>query len=154
MIKMNEENRLIIKQLNKFGKVLETSELLEMIEKFELSLKCANEMLEIQGRDGNYNYDSYMLGMYNGMEYIISLFEHREPNYRNGKEIEFLSDKQLQNNWNELKKFIEKELDRLVRECSQIYEDSLGKTRLVNEDIYNEVKNISNKMQELEGNNE
>ena len=77
----------------------------EKIKQFELSLKCANEMLEIQGRDGNYNYDSYMLGMYNGMEYIISLFEHREPNYRNGKEIEFLNDKQLQNNWNELKKW-------------------------------------------------
>lgn len=57
---------------------------------------------------------------------------------------------QLQNNWNELKKFTEKEKDRLARECSQIYEDSLGKTRLVNEDIYNEVKNISDKMQELE----
>ena len=56
----------------------------------------------------------------------------------------------LQNNWGELKKFIEKELDRLVRECSQIYEDGLGKTRLVNEDIFNEVKNISNKVQELE----
>ena len=81
----------------------------EKIKQFELSLKCANEMLEIQGRDGNYNYDSYMLGMYNGMEYIISLFEHREPNYRNGKEIEFLNDKQLQNNWNELKKYISAE---------------------------------------------
>lgn len=111
MIKMNEENRLIIKQLNKFGRVLETSELLEMIEQFELSLKSANEMLEIQGRDGNYNYDNYMLGMYNGMEYIISLCEHREPNYRNGKEIEFLNDKQLQNNWNELKKKLERRIN-------------------------------------------
>ena len=79
---------------------------IEKIKQFELSLKCANEMLEIQGRHGNYNYDSYMLGMYNGMEYIISLFEHREPNYRNGKEIEFLNDNPLQNNWNELKKWI------------------------------------------------
>lgn len=57
---------------------------------------------------------------------------------------------QLQNNWNELKKFLEEEKDRLARECSQIYEDSLGKTKLVNEDIYNELKNISDKMQELE----
>ena len=83
----------------------------EKIKQFELSLKCANEMLEIQGQDGNYNYDSYMLGMYNGMEYIISLFEHREPNYRNGKEIEFLSDKQLQNNWNELKGLIDERIE-------------------------------------------
>ena len=35
MIKMNEENRLIIKQLNKFGRIPETSELLKMIEDLE-----------------------------------------------------------------------------------------------------------------------
>lgn len=62
---------------------------------------------------------------------------------------------ELENNWNELKKFVEIEKDRLVRQCSQIYEDSLGKTRLVSEDIYNELKKISDKMQEIEsGKNE
>ena len=41
-------------------------------------------------------------------------------------------------------KYLEDEKDRLARECSQIYEDSLGHTRLVNEDIFNEVdKNLS-----------
>lgn len=58
--------------------------------------------------------------------------------------------KELKDNWNELKKWLEEEKDRLAREYSSIYEDDLGKTRFVNEDIYNEVKNISNKMQELE----
>lgn len=109
----------------------------EKIKQFELSLKCANEMLEIQGRDGNYNYDSYMLGMYNGMEYIISLFEHREPNYRNGKEIEFLSDKQLQNNWNELKKWLEENK----------FNDNYESYQVDNYTTYND---ILNKMQELE----
>lgn len=49
----------------------------------------------------------------------------------------------------ELDKFIEEEKNRLVRECSQIYEDSLGKTHLVSEDIYNELTKISNKIQEF-----
>ena len=60
-------------------------------------------MLDLQGQDGNYNYDSYMLGMYNGMEYIITLFEKREPIYKDGKDIDFLEDK----NKSQQKEFIE-----------------------------------------------
>lgn len=40
------------------------------------------EMLDIQGRDGNWNYDGYMHGMYNGMEFMMSIYEGREPVYR------------------------------------------------------------------------
>ncbi len=54
----------------------------------------------------------------------------------------------------ELRSWLEDEKDRLARECSQIYEDSLGKTRLVNEDIFNEVNKILSKLKELEGKNE
>ena len=50
-----------------------------------------------------------------------------------------------------LRSWLEDEKDRLARECSQIYEDSLGKTRLVNEDIFNEVNRIISKLNELEG---
>ena len=123
----------------------ESKLLLDYIEQFELSLKCANEMLEIQGCNGNYNYDSYMLGMYNGMEYIISLFEHREPNYRNGKEIEFLNDKQLQHNWDELKKWLESWLEN-DKYC-YLAENPIDKCRC---EVY---KELLNKMQELENNN-
>jgi hypothetical protein len=45
-------------------------------------LKKANELLAIQGSDGNWNHNSYMTGMYNGMELIISLFEKRDPVYK------------------------------------------------------------------------
>lgn len=41
--------------------------------------------------------------------------------------------------------------NRLERECSQIYEDFLGKTRLVNEDIFNEVDTILSKYKEIIG---
>lgn len=47
----------------------------------------------------------------------------------------------------ELIKFLNEEQDRLARECSPIYEDSLGKTRLVNKDIYNEVSKILSKIE-------
>lgn len=53
---------------------------LKRLKQYEKSMEIAKEMLELQGRDGNYNYDSYMLGLYNGMEYIVSLLEVREPN--------------------------------------------------------------------------
>jgi hypothetical protein len=53
-------------------------------------LKDANDVLNIQAQKGNYNYDSYMLGLYNGMEMIVSLFEQREPKFKSGKDIKFL----------------------------------------------------------------
>lgn len=66
--------------------------------------------------------------------------------------------KQLEKENQELKKqqqefidYLEKEKDRLARECSQIYEDSLGKTRLVNEDIFSEVYTILSKYKSIIG---
>lgn len=41
------------------------------------------EMLTVQGQHGNWNYSRYMHGMYNGMEYMLSLMEDRDPVYRN-----------------------------------------------------------------------
>lgn len=40
------------------------------------------EMVKVQGDNGNWNYDSYMHGMYNGMEYMLAIMEDREPLYR------------------------------------------------------------------------
>ena len=47
--------------------------------------------------------------------------------------------------------YLEDEKDRLARECSNIYEDSLGHTRLVNEDIFDEVNDILQKYKETIG---
>ena len=57
----------------------------------------------------------------------------------------------LNNTINELEKWLEEEQDRLAKECSHIYEDSLGKTRLVNEDIFNEITKTKDKLKELKG---
>lgn len=50
---------------------------------------------------------------------------------------------------NELEKYLEEEQIRLARENSNIYEDSLGKTILVNDDIFNEITRIKDKLKEL-----
>ena len=60
----------------------------------------------------------------------------------------------LINQQKEFISYLENEKGRLVRECSQIYEDSLGKTKLVNEDIFNEVDKILSKYQEIIGGKE
>ena len=80
----------------------ENKELKDKQNKFEKDYK---EMIEIQGQNGNYNYDSYMLGLYNGMEYIISLYENREPTYKNGKDIKFLHEHNI---LTEFEKWLEK----------------------------------------------
>ena len=74
----------------------ESEELKKQLEEWEHHLKCSKEMLDIQGQKGNYDYDEYMLGLYNGMEYIIALFETREPNYISGKDVKFTNNKTQQ----------------------------------------------------------
>ena len=60
----------------------------------------------------------------------------------------------LLNQQKEFISYLENEKDRLARECSHIYENSLGKTRLVNEDIFNEVDTILSKYKEIIGGKE
>lgn len=43
-------------------------------------------MVEVQGRDGNWNYDPYMQGLYNGLEFALSIIERREPQFRDAPE--------------------------------------------------------------------
>ena len=48
------------------------------MKKFEVG----NEMLDVQGRNGSWDCDPYMHGLYNGMEFMLSLIEEREPKFR------------------------------------------------------------------------
>lgn len=48
----------------------------------EQTLRAMREMVKIQGADGNWDYDEYMRGMYNGMELMLSVIENREPVYK------------------------------------------------------------------------
>lgn len=48
----------------------------------KIGLEAMRESLKIQGYDGNWNYDEYMHGMYNGMELMLAYAEGREPIFR------------------------------------------------------------------------
>ena len=45
-------------------------------------IESAKDVLKIQGWDGNWNYDPYMMGLYNGMELMLSMIEDREPVFK------------------------------------------------------------------------
>ena len=83
-----EEAQQVLDALENFcehGAILKPLEVRELL-RAKLSEPEAGakmqEMLEVQGSDGNWNYDSYMHGMYNGMEYMLSMVESREPVFR------------------------------------------------------------------------
>ena len=40
------------------------------------------DQLRVQGENGNWNCNEYMLGMFNGLECALATLEHREPQYR------------------------------------------------------------------------
>lgn len=97
---------------------------------------------------------------YNDVEKILTIEDLYQENQELKKQLEeYKEEKQEWINLldmfkNQQKKFIEyleNEKDRLARECSKIYEDSLGHTRLVNEDIFDEVNNILQKYKEIVG---
>ena len=47
-----------------------------------VDVRQLKEMVEVQGRDGNWNYSPYHLGLFNGMEFMLSIVEKREPKFR------------------------------------------------------------------------
>lgn len=72
----------------------------------------------------------------------ISILEDREELQQENK--------QLKEEKEELKKWLEDEKYILAKSVSHIYEDSLGHSKFVNEDIYNELIKVSDKIKELE----
>lgn len=58
---------------------------------------------------------------------------------------------QMKNQQKEFIEWLESEKDRLAKECSHTYEDSLGRMLYVNEDIYNEVNKILSKYKGIIG---
>lgn len=52
-------------------------------------LQPLKDALGIQRKDGNWNSDPYMLGMYNGLEFALACLEGREPDYKSFPEDGF-----------------------------------------------------------------
>lgn len=54
---------------------------MEVKEKME-SMESLREVMKIQASPGNIDQGPYMVGFYNGMELALSIFEKREPVFR------------------------------------------------------------------------
>jgi len=54
-------------------------------------IDSVRQMRDVQGMDGTWNYDPYMQGLYNGLEFAVSLLEQREPQFKDAPE-KWLSD--------------------------------------------------------------
>ena len=120
-----------------------------MFEKEQLNSlvnSCQEEIrrLKKQLEDANEQISYLRRSIERKEERIIDLQYERIP-YTN----EYVD--KLLNQQKEFISYLENEKDRLSRECSQIYEDILGKTRLVNEDIFNEVNDILQKYKSIIG---
>ena len=76
-----------------------------------------------------------------------------EERYAEGLYQDYLEEenKKYKNQQKEFISYLEDEKNRLARECSHIYEDSLGHTRLVNEDIFDEANDILQKYKSIIG---
>ena len=112
----------------------ELQELRKQLEEWEHHLKCSKEMLDIQGQKGNYDYDEYMLGLYNGMEYIIALFETREPNFISGKDVEFTNNKTQQKEFIE---YMNKTIEEL--ECDDVDDEEMKGYLIQRIDTFKEI---------------
>lgn len=117
LLKENQELKSQLKGTTHCFDEEEHEKLKKQLEEWGHHLKCSKEMLDIQGQKGNYDYDEYMLGLYNGMEYVIALFETREPNYISGKDVEFTNNKNQQK---EFIKYLEDEINNITTQYSQV----------------------------------
>lgn len=53
-----------------------------MSKTIEEKIKAMNDLVNVQGSNGNWDYDEYMFGMFNGMELMLAIAEGRAPNFR------------------------------------------------------------------------
>ena len=62
-----------------------------VVEEEKSPLEKLKTVHTVQGSDGNWNFDEYMQGLYNGLELALSFSEDREPIYKEAPK-EWLSD--------------------------------------------------------------
>ena len=109
-------------------------------EKMREYLKEPNEICNHYGKWGILNKEQRDL--------ITRLLNEMDgaDNYINNLQQE---NARLKDNCKQLEKFICYEQDRLLKATSHIYQDSFDKIKLVNSDIFEELKKVENKMKEL-----
>ena len=60
--------------------------------KLSKSLRQLEAIKRIQGTRGNWDYDPYMLGYFNGLELALAILQGREPEFKNAPD-EWIKDK-------------------------------------------------------------
>ena len=133
-------------RLKESKKYLSYTQQIEKLEQENQSLKKENKILRENAEHNDKVVDKVN---WENLKLKKQLDEYKRLGF------EHLNDKcnKLENHQKDFIEYLENEKDRLARECSRIYVDSLGKTRLVSEDIYDEVDKILSKYKEVEGNN-
>ena len=136
IVKLQEENEKLKSQLRG------TTHCFDEEEHNKLKEEITNLSKEIDMWNSKYNdmFDENRMLKKQLEEYKRLGFEH-------------LQDKcnQLENQQKEFIKYLQEEKNKLAKECSHIYEDSLGHTRLVNEDKFNEADKILQKYKSIIG---
>lgn len=61
------------------------------VRSYEERIKDLEKLTDVQGQDGNWDFDPYMTGMFNGMELATSIMRGREPKYRDIQESKIMS---------------------------------------------------------------
>lgn len=146
-VKENQELKAINEQHRKInGKLREENQKLET-EKEQLNSlvnSCQEEIRRLKKQLEEY--------IKQNMKLKDELFDKRKEYQDTYKDVR-IEIKEYKNQQKEFINYLEDEKDRLARECSQIYEDSLGHTRLVSEDIFDEVNDILQKYKKIIGDN-
>lgn len=88
--KLTAELKMIFPQKDLKGVI---EKLTEGRKQFDKYISDAQNILDIQGSEGNWNVDEYQWGMFNGAELILAIFEGRKPNYRD--KPEFIADQKI-----------------------------------------------------------
>lgn len=150
-----------IEMNNEYYNLLEEkiARLINEIQELKKQLEEANKKLYLCTPEIPQNvhgkYVSYV-DLVNEMYELKKQVEERTKMYQNAYDYSQKMEGKaiiLETQQKEFIKYLEDEKDRLARECSNIYEDSLGHTRLVNEDKFDEVNDILQKYKEIIGGN-
>lgn len=145
---MNSENKLVIEQINKYGKVPQRHELLQMIEQLQQEHQQLNE-----NYNRIYNENCKLRKEHNITD--ISLLDENEKLQQEvinlAKEVgrwnsyyddEFNENQKLKHNWNELKEWLEKELgdrinpnkDKWLTGVYDAYKETIDKMQKLEQD--------------------
>lgn len=89
------------------------------IDEFLDRLNDMHNAINIQGSDGNWNVDEYMFGMYNGMDFMLSVIEGRKPKYKDRPSEGFKHDSMKNDTTNGRQKSPAEFIGEFLKECNK-----------------------------------